>query len=373
MIYLDAAATSMQKPESVSAAVIRAMRMCASPGRGSHTAARSAADIVFACRSAAAALFGLDTPEKVVFTLNATHALNIALSSLVRPGDRVVISGYEHNAVTRPLHALGAQVDIARSPLFDEAAAVKAFAERVHGARCVVCNHVSNVFGFILPVSDVARLCRDAGVPLVIDASQSAGCLPLNCGELGAAFVAMPGHKGLMGPQGTGLLLCRESGEPILFGGTGSASASQEMPPFLPDRLEAGTHNVSGIAGLLAGIEAVRKVGPAEILRHEQRLTRRMGERLAEIPGLRMFLSPTPSAQAGVLSVVPETCSCEALAESLGEHGVAVRSGLHCAPCAHETAGTLKAGTLRFSFSLFTTESEVRRAAELTERIMKKV
>jgi selenocysteine lyase/cysteine desulfurase len=183
----------------------------------------------------------------------------------------------------------------------------------------------------------------------------------------------MPGHKGLMGPQGTGMLLCRDSGQPVLFGGTGSASASQDMPPFLPDRLEAGTHNVSGIAGLLAGIEAVRKVGPAEILRHEQRLTRRMGEQLTGIPGLRVFLSPTPSAQAGVLSVAPGTCSCEALAESLGERGVAVRSGLHCAPCAHETAGTLKAGTLRFSFSLFTTESEVRRAAALTERIMKKV
>ncbi len=373
MIYLDSAATSLQKPEAVRAAVNRAMRRFASPGRGSHAAARDAADAVFACRSAAAALFGLDTPEKVVFTQNATHALNIAVFSLVRPGDRVVVSGYEHNAVIRPLHALGAQVDIARSGLFDEAAAVRAFEERLQGARCAVCTHVSNVFGFILPISRSARLCRDARVPVIIDASQSAGCLPVHCGELGAAFVAMPGHKGLLGPQGTGLLLCGESGEPVLFGGTGSASASRDMPPFLPDRLEAGTHNVAGIAGLLAGIEAVQKFGTESILRHEQKLTRLMGERLQRIPGLHVFLSSVPSAQAGVLSIETKTCSCEALAESLGERGVAVRSGLHCSPCAHETAGTLKSGTLRFSFSPFNTESEVRRAADLTESIVKKL
>ena len=331
VIYLDAAATSLQKPESVRTAVNRAMRLCASPGRGSHAAAQAAADIVFACRSAAAGLFGLETPEKVVFTLNATHALNIAISSLVRPGDRVVVSGYEHNAVTRPLHALGAQVDVARvrtvrrgggGPCLRGAAA--------RGALRCLQPCVKRFSGLSCPWSVLRGFAGTRGVPLVIDASQSAGSLPLDCRELGAAFIAMPGHKGLMGPQGTGMLLCRDTGRPVLFGGTGSASASQDMPPFLPDRLEAGTHNVPGIAGLLAGIEAVQKVGLTKILQHEQRLTRRMGEELAGIHGLRVFLSPTLSAQAGVLSVKPESCSCEALAESLGERGVAVPSAPVC-------------------------------------------
>jgi len=370
MIYLDSAATSLQKPPSVAQAVLDAMRRCASPGRGSHSAAMYAADIVFDCRSAASELFGVGSPEKVVLTMNATHALNLALRTLVRRGDRVVISGYEHNAVVRPLHALGAQIDIARSPLYDPDGALDAFASAIPGARCVVCTQVSNVFGYILPLEKIAGLCREAGVPLVVDASQGAGILPLDMTALGAEFIAMPGHKGLLGPQGTGLLLCRSSAEPVLFGGTGSSSAMRDMPDFLPDRLEAGTHNVPGAAGLLAGIGAVRAMDPAHLLAHEKHLMRLMAERLREIPRLRVFLAENPEVQSGVLSVLPERIGCEALAEALGQRDVAVRAGLHCAPLAHETAGTLKTGTLRFSFSPFNTTGEVLRAAELTAGIM---
>lgn len=349
------------------------MRNCASPGRGSHTASMRAADVVYDCRAAAAEFFGVDSPEKVVFTMNATHALNIALRSLVKRGDTVVISGYEHNAVTRPLHALGAKVRTARSPLFDADAAAEAFARLLPGARCAVCNYVSNVFGFILPVGCIARLCRDWGVPLIIDASQAAGTLPIDCSALGAAFVAMPGHKGLLGPQGTGLLLCREGGEPLLYGGTGGNSALQDMPDFTPDRLEAGTHNVPGIAGLLAGLEEVRKIGLRDILAHERTLMRLFSDRLEGLPGVEVFRSRRPEMQTGVLSVRTEKCACDELAEALNAHGVAVRPGLHCAPCAHETAGTMETGTVRFSFSPFNTAGEAMRAAELTARIIKKM
>ncbi len=373
MIYLDCAATSLQKPPSVEAAVLAAMKSCASPGRGSHTASMNAADVVYDCRTAAAELFGVDSPEKVIFTMNATHALNIALNSLVKRGDTVVISGYEHNAVTRPLHAVGARVKTARSPLFDADAAVEAFARLLPGAQCAVCNYVSNVFGFILPIERIARLCRDYGVPLVVDASQAAGTLPIDCTALGAAFVAMPGHKGLLGPQGTGLLLCREGGEPLLFGGTGSNSALQDMPDFTPDRLEAGTHNVPGIAGLLAGLEEVRRRGLRDILTHERNLMRLLSDRLEGLSGVEVFRSRRPEMQTGVLSVRTENSTCDDLAEALNAHGVAVRPGLHCAPCAHETAGTMETGTVRFSFSPFNTAGETLRAAELAVQIIKKM
>ena len=250
MIYFDSAATTLQKPESVYAAVQRTMRACASVGRGGHAAADAAARVVYACRTEAAELFDA-VPEQVVFTMNATHGLNIALRSLVRPGGRVVLSGMEHNAVTRPLAALGAQIETADAPPFAPERLLEGFARALRqGADAAVCTHVSNVYGNVLPVSAVAALCRERGVPLVIDASQSAGTLPVSLRGTGAAFIAMPGHKGLYGPQGTGLLLCGAAGEPLLQGGTGSNSLNQSMPDFLPDRHEAGTHNVCGIGGL---------------------------------------------------------------------------------------------------------------------------
>ena len=267
MIYLDSAATSLLKPPSVARATAMAMRTMASPGRGGHSAAMRAADTVFTCREAAAELFHVPEPERVVFTMNATHALNIAIHSLVSPGDPVVISGYEHNSVTRPLHTLGAQVRVAESPLFEPEAAVSAFRRALPGAKAVVCTMVSNVFGYLLPVQEIAELCAAAGVPLIVDASQAAGCVAFDAAALGAAFVAMPGHKGLLGPQGTGILLCFAQPKSLLCGGTGSQSVLQDMPEELPDRLEAGTHNVPGIAGLLAGIRYLSAQGVENIER----------------------------------------------------------------------------------------------------------
>ena len=315
-----------------------------------------AADTAFQCRSELAALFNMKEPERVIFTTNATHGLNTAIKSLVPRGGRVVVSGYEHNAVTRPLAALGADISAADAPPFDRETAVAAF-ERliVPGIDAVICNHVSNVFGCIQPIEAVAELCRDRGVPLIVDISQSAGILPLDMERLGAAFIAMPGHKGLYGPQGTGILLCGGDGLPaaLLEGGTGSISLSQEMPDFLPDRLEAGTHNMPGIAGLLAGVRFVRRRGTDRILRHEQMLTRRTAELLRTLPAVEVFAAPEGKQQAGVLSFRVRGRDPELIGEALAERGIAVRAGLHCAPLAHRSAGTLNTGTVRVSFSAF--------------------
>ena len=237
MIYLDSAATTFQKPAAVQRAVVRAMRTMSSPGRGGYAAAQQADELLFRCRSAAAELFSVPSSEQVVFTMNATHGLNIAIKSLVRPCGRVVVSGYEHNAVTRPLHALGAEVIVAAAPLFSPQETVEAFERALaHEPDAVICTHVSNVFGAILPIERIAQLCRGASVPLIIDASQSAGSLPIDFSALAPAFLAMPGHKGLYGPQGTGLLLCGSDALPLIEGGTGSESLRQSMPDFLPDR-----------------------------------------------------------------------------------------------------------------------------------------
>ena len=362
MIYLDSAATTLQKPAAVSNAMRLAMKTMASPGRGGHRPAELAAKTAFACREKAAQLFEVPEPENVIFTFNATHGLNIAIKTLVKPGSTVLISGYEHNAVTRTLAAVkGVKIRVAASPLFCSDLMLKRFEELLTAdVSAVVCNHVSNVFGYVLPVPEIAEICSARKVPLIVDASQSAGCLPVSMKQWNAAFIAMPGHKGLYGPQGTGLLLCSGNAvAPLLEGGTGSSSAQQEMPEFLPDRLEAGTHNVPGIAGLLEGLRFVEKHGTQAILEHERRLALRAVRGLEKIPGCEVFSSPGLLNQAGVVSFRIPDMDCESIGEMLGNADVAVRAGLHCAPLAHQTAGTFETGTVRISFSAFNQMSEV--------------
>lgn len=358
MIYFDNAATTMIKPLTVGRAVLRAMQTMASPGRGAHEPAMRAAKTVYDCRAEAAELFKVPEPEQIVFTMNATHGLNIAINSLAKKGTKVLVSGYEHNSVTRPLAAVGADIHVACSRLFDRDGMLAAFERELDWAELAVCTHVSNVFGFILPIYEIARLCRNKGVPLIVDASQSAGVLELDYGLLGAEFIAMPGHKGLFGPQGTGILICAKAGKPLLSGGSGTDSIPQHMPEYLPDRLEAGTHNVCGIAGLLEGMRYVRSRGVGEIFEHENSLLRRMAEELAELDGLEIFTEKCRE-QSGVLSVRSRNISCEDLAAALAEEGICVRTGLHCAPYAHKSAGTTDTGTVRFSFSPFNTCEEV--------------
>ena len=369
MIYLDSAATSFQKPPAVERAMVEALHEMSSPGRGGYPTAMRAAETALECRIQIQELFSAQSPEQVVFTMNATHALNIAIKSLVPRGGRVVISGYEHNAVTRPLRALQAKVTVADSPLFRPEEAASAFEKAIRPETdAVICSHVSNVFGFIQPIDEIAETCRKKGVPLIVDASQSAGAERVDFSALGAAFIAMPGHKGLMGPQGTGILLCGEPGKPLLCGGTGSESRNQDMPDFLPDRLEAGTHNVTGIAGLLEGIRYVAAETPESIGERERRLKSAAAEMLADVPGLQVFSGG--ESQAGVLSVRHESMDCETVCALLAEKGIAVRGGLHCAPLAHGTAGTLDTGTVRLSFSPFTKLREVEKACGVLRKIV---
>lgn len=365
MIYFDAGATTLEKPDSVRRAMALAVRTMSSPGRGSHPASRLAEETAFRCRSEAAELFGVPSPEQVIFTGNATHGLNIAIKALVKPGARVIISGYEHNAVTRPLYAVGdVELVIINTPLFQPQQMVVEFETALQrGADAVICNHVSNVFGYILPMEEIAALCRKSGVPLIVDASQSAGVLPVRLDALGAAFIAMPGHKGLYGPQGTGLLLCGQTAPPIMEGGTGSQSRLQEMPATLPDRLEAGTHNMPGIAGLLEGIRFVRKVGSERLRRHQQQILSAAAEALGKLPQVKLYEDTRKLHQTGVLSFTVDGWDCEELGEQLARRGIAVRAGLHCAPLAHRTVGTLETGTVRMSISAFNTAQQAAQLA----------
>lgn len=369
MIYLDSAATSLIKPPTVERAVLDAMRSMASPGRGAHAPAIRAAEAVYNCREAAAELFNVDDCTHVVFTMNATHALNIAIKSLAKQGSRVVVSGFEHNSVTRPLNELGADIRVAGTKLFDTNAVLNDFDGKIKGADLVVCTHVSNVFGFVLPVYEIGELCRMRSVPFIVDASQSAGILDVDFKRLGAEFVAMPGHKALFGPQGTGILLCRGDAVPLLSGGTGSDSIMQAMPEYLPERLEAGTHNVCGIAGLKAGIDYIKKTGRENIERHEKLLLRQMIRELQFVDSLRLF---TGDCQSGVLSICCDRINCEDFAAELGRRGICTRAGLHCAPYAHRSAGTISSGTLRLSFSPFVTQTQVHTAAQNIKQIINK-
>lgn len=362
MIYLDCAATSFQKPPQVLRAFERTLREASSPGRGAYGAAMRAADAMVSLRETAGEFFHFSDPENVVFTMNATHALNMAIHSLSGKGGRVVISGYEHNAVTRPLHDRPLSLDVAEGKFFDSEELLKAFKKKLPGASFAVCTHVSNVFGYVLPIREIAALCRNYGVPLIVDASQSAGVLALDADELGADFIAMPGHKSLLGVPGSGLLLCGHETRPLLCGGSGSDSLSQSMPPYLPDRLEAGTQNAPAAAALDAGIGYIRQRGREKIEAHEKELCGHMCELLRGRESIELFLPPE-GERSGVLSLRIRGKDCEDIAAMLAKEDICVRSGLHCAPLAHRSADTLKTGTLRMSFSPFNTHGEVERAA----------
>ena len=368
MIYFDSAATSLLKPETVYRAVYKAMKTMASPGRGAYAPAMIAAEELYSCRAAAAELFNAEGAQNVVFTSNATEALNIAIKSLAEKGSKVIISGFEHNSVLRPLSALGADICVAGRKLFDPEAVLRDFERNIKGKELAVCTHVSNVFGFILPIYEIAELCRENSVPLIVDASQSAGILDVDMKKLGAEFIAMPGHKGLMGPQGTGILLCAGSGRPLKEGGSGSDSASLYMPDYLPDRLEAGTHNVCGIAGLRAGIEFIKKTGRENIFKHETGLMNYAAQKLQK-SGYELFLGDNCS-QLGVLSLRKKGISPDEIAQRLYKKGICVRSGLHCAPLAHKSAGTIEGGTVRLSFSPFNSFTELKRSIEIFRAIL---
>lgn len=361
MIYFDNAATSLLKPRAVYWAVQAAMQQAGGYGRSGHRPALRAGELVYNCRELAARLFGLEAPEQVVFTMNATHALNQAIYALADETTRAAITGYEHNSVVRPLNERGIRYRVLQSGPFDGDALLASARQALQeGANLFIVNHMSNVFGGIIPLEALDDLLTDAGVPMIVDASQSAGAVEIDVSRLkSAAAVCMPGHKGLLGPQGTGMLLvCSEKLErPLMQGGTGSLSGERKQPSLLPDRFESGTPNVPGIAGLAAGLQYLLCEGVDRVAQHERALKNKLAHDLGKIDGLEVFCG---TQQGGVLSFRHPKIPCEILAERLAERGICVRAGLHCAPLAHGSAGTLESGTVRASFGPFNTRAEVR-------------
>ncbi len=364
MIYLDNAATTMNKPAQVRRAMLEAFDNCTNAGRGGYRGSLAASERIFSAREIAAELFGCSDPGQIVFTSNATHSLNIAIKGIVTHGD-CVISGYEHNSVVRPLVSMrkfGVTYSVAGARLFDSEELVSEFSKKINrNTSCAVCTHESNVFGYILPIKEIDDLCFKKGIPLIIDASQSAGSISIKLSELRATVcICAPGHKGLYGPQGTGILICRagENINSLIDGGTGSASGKLEQPEFMPDRHESGTQNTPGIAGLAAGMKYVIRRTPEKIMKHERELIRYAVDELRKIPGIRVYAAKEADDQGGVLSFVSDKVYVEDMVYKLSKRDIAVRGGMHCAPLAHETAGTQN-GTVRISVSDFSTAEEI--------------
>ncbi len=377
MIYLDNAATTLEKPPAVSRAMCWAMRHAGGAGRSAHPPAMLGADIIYDTRRLAAQVFDVPDPTRVIFTANATQALNMALYAMAQTRRHFAISGFEHNAVYRPILELvkrnNLKLTMLRSALWEDALLLEQAEQAIRdGADCFVLCHVSNVFGYIQPLEQLDALLSEHGIPLVLDASQSAGVLPLSVSKLHSlAAVGMPGHKGLYAPPGTGMLLwmSQDLPAPLLLGGTGSLSEQADMPDFLPDRLESGTVNVAGIAGLFEGLQFVSKLGESEIAAWECKLRDLVTEKLREVPGVTVYASPNPQKQTGVLSFTCRQLPCEIVAQRLAEHNICVRAGLHCAPLAHSTAGTLETGTVRISPGWFQSVRQMRKFCDILAHI----
>ena len=378
-IYLDNAATSFPKPENVYQSVDRTLRQLGvNPGRGSYRLALEASRLILEVREAVADFFRITDSSRVVFTTNATEALNIALFGLLQPGDRVVTSTMEHNAVSRPLHALadrGVEVVKVQADYMGQVSpsAIREAASVSGKTRMVVMSHCSNVTGTIQPIEEIGPWCRREGILFLVDAAQSAGLLPIDVQEMSIDLLAAPGHKSLLGPPGTGLLYVAEGLQPapLIFGGTGGNSLSPSMPEDLPERLESGTLNTSGLAGLLAGIDYVRQQGPERIRSHKAALLDHLLHGLRSLPGTRIYGPAMAERHGGAVSFTVEGRDPAEIGFLLDdEYGICVRTGLHCAPEAHRTIGTLPSGTIRVSPGLFNTEKDIDALLTALEKII---
>jgi cysteine desulfurase family protein len=379
VIYLDNAATSWPKPPTVGRAIGEFLATSAgNPGRSAHRLSLAAARIVYDLREALAAFFGLADPLRLVFTSGVTEAINLVLAGLLEPGDHVVTSHIEHNAVMRPLRALE-QAGV-RLTVVPTAADGSLDPDDVRAAlrsetRLVVINHASNVSGTILPVAEVGAVVRAHGSLLLVDTAQTAGVLPIDMQAMNIDLLAFTGHKGLLGPTGTGGLLIGERVDtrkmrPLKRGGTGSRSEFEEQPEFLPDKYEAGTPNTVGLAGLAPALEYVRRRGVEALRQHEMALTQQLLDGLRAIPGVRLFGPCDPARQVAVVSFTLDGWTVSEIGMQLDEqHEVLCRPGLHCAPAAHRALGSFPGGTVRFAPGPFTTATEVQTAIAAVARL----
>lgn len=391
-IYLDNASTSFPKPREVSDAVFQYMTGVGSNiGRGGYASAYAAEETVFAARQLLCDFFGGDDPKNVVFTKNITESLNVLLRGLLHAGDHVLVSSMEHNAVMRPLQLLGhelaadeqpsaAAITFSRIPCDREGNLQLAYLPKLMRAntKAIIMTHASNVCGTLLPVAMVGAFCKEQGLFFILDSAQSAGLFPINMQELGVDALAFTGHKGLLGPQGIGGFILREhmveQVAPLLVGGTGSLSHTERTPSFMPDKFEAGTLNLPGIAGLAAGVGWLKERGLERIRAHELALTAQLLAGLAtlEQQGLLRIVGRRDCEQrTSVVSIAHTHQDIALVAYELAEkYGIATRVGLHCAPNAHKTLGTYPTGTLRFSLGWHNNEAEVATALAALKEVL---
>jgi cysteine desulfurase / selenocysteine lyase len=366
MIYLDNAATSWPKPKQVLEAMEKAVvNFGANPGRGNHQGSMDIARIVYRTREALAELFGIKDPNRIVFTSNATHALNLGIQGFLEPGDHVITSSMEHNSVWRPLKHLevqGIELDVAACDELGQIAPRTIEGLLKPNTKLIVLTHASNVTGTLLPVTQIGEIAKQHNVVFMVDAAQTAGVFPIDVEKMNIGLLAFPGHKGLMGPQGTGGLYIAPgiNLKPIFHGGTGSSSELDFQPEVLPDRYESGTLNAVGIAGLGAGVTYLLKQGINNLRERELHICNQLTNSLANIPGVVIYGPKDINCKVPVVSInIGNTDSTEIGFILDRAFNIAVRAGLHCAPQAHRTIGTLAQGTVRFSPSHFTTEQEI--------------
>lgn len=375
-IYFDNAATSWPKPASVQAALSAYFGDAGgNPGRSGHRMSIAAARLVENAREALAALFNVNDPSRIAFAHNATHALNLALYGLLRSGDHVVTTSIEHNSVMRPLRHLetqGVAVTVVRCAA-DGRVNVQDVRKAIRpGTRLLVTTHASNVVGTLTPVAELTMMARERGIFCLVDAAQTAGAIPIDVQTMGVDMLAFTGHKALLGPTGTGGIYIREGIElaPLMRGGTGSDSAHEIQPQFLPDAHESGTLNLAGIAGLAAAVRFLSELGIATVRAHERKLVAQFLAGASDLPGIKLYGPRDTDLQCGVVSfnltgAVPSEVGL-LLDQSFG---IMARTGLHCAPSAHRTLGTFPEGTVRFSFGWFNTSAEVEMALKALQEI----
>ena len=373
MIYLDNAATTLRKPPCVIDAVVRAMTTLGNSGRSAHEESLTASRIIYDAREAAAALFGCPRADHVAFTANSTEALNIAISGLFSPGDHVISTDCEHNSVLRPLYRLEG-VDVSFVPA-DRLGRVRYddFAALIRpNTRAIVCTHASNLTGNLLDIGRIGRLAHEKGLLFVVDASQTAGAAELDMERQNIDVLCFTGHKSLMGPQGTGGLCVRPGVEirPFKVGGTGVQTYLPQQPREYPTRLEAGTLNGHGIAGLMAAMDYIRSVGRETIRSHELALARRFYEGAANTPGVTVYGDFSSWDRAPIVTLNIRDYDSSQVSDVLAQdYGIATRAGAHCAPRLHRALGTVERGAVRFSFGWMNTEEETDAALAAVREI----
>lgn len=380
MYYLDNAATTFPKPQEVYESIYRAMTQYgANPGRSGHNLALEASRGIFSTRDALADLFSIDDSTDIVFTFNCTESLNIGIKGFLNPGDHVVTTSMEHNSVLRPIKYLekeGIEHTIVWAEKDGQVDPGKIQQAIRKNTRLIVTTHVSNLTGTILPVEEIGNIAKRNGIAYLLDAAQSAGVYPIDVDRMNIDMLAFPGHKGLLGPQGTGGLYLRKGLKvrELIQGGTGSASNSPLQPDAMPDRFESGTPNAPGIVGLGAGIQYIQKRGMDNIRKHEEKLTGYFIEEALKIKGLTLYGPCDTSLQGAVVSLnIGDLDSSEVSFALNDRFDIYVRPGLHCAPLAHETIGTLKQGTVRFSMGPFTSEKDIEYSIEALRKLSREL